>query len=171
MTKKGLRRILIAIILITSVSLTSFFWVLSSGTFAPESDEQAAYFISQAWIFDGDTILTRRQNVRVVAGEIVCVGDTCQAKPGDIQVEARDKTLMPGFIDQYVQFYAPGQETEEQSGLSGLMDFAQQRPAVRRNLIRAGITSMRSIGDVPDNIYLLESQIARAKMAGPRIFP
>ncbi len=166
---KFLRPILIGIIGITLISGFTIFFTFTRGLYKPPSLPDQVLVIQGARVFTGDTMLLGTPSVVIEGETITCVGEDCDW-PAEAQViDGSGQTLMPGLIDGYVRFYSPTEENLSKGDLSGFLSFIKQRPDVRRNLIRRGITTIFSAGDLPQNILLLKDQQSKWDMAGPRI--
>lgn len=163
-----LRPLLIGIIGLTLISGITIFFVFTRGLYrAPDVLEQPLV-IEGAQVFDGDSLLPGTPTLLVERGNITCLGD-CDI-PADARViDGSGMSLLPGLIDGYSRFYAPTQENLTRSDLGGLLSFIKQRPDARRHLMAAGVTTLFSAGDLPQNILLLKDQQFTGDLAGPRI--
>ena len=164
-----IRPLLIGIIGFTLLSGGTIFFTFTRGLYKPPSLPDAPIVIEQATIFDGDSVLTGHPKVVIEDGVITCLGEDCEVPTGAEIIDASGLSLMPGLIDGYLRFYSPTEENLSQGGLSGFLSFVKQRPQVRKNLIQAGVTTVFSAGDLPQNILLLKDQQSKWDLAGPRI--
>lgn len=168
-TNRYIRPVLITVIGLTLISGLTIFFTFTQGLYRPPSLPETPIVIQGAQVFDGDSLLPGTPTVVIEGEAIACLGKGCEV-PAEAQViDGTGLTLMPGLIDGYVRFYAPTQENLSQGELSGFLSYVKQRPDVRRNLLAAGVTSVFSAGDLPQNILLLKEQQAEGEMAGPRL--
>ncbi len=163
-----LRPLLIGIIGLTLISGFTIFFVFTRGLYrAPDVLDQPLV-IEGAQVFDGDSLLPGTPTLVVEQGQITCLGD-CEVPTDARRIDGSGMSLLPGLIDGYARFYAPTQENLSRSDLGGLLSFIKQRPEVRRHLMAAGVTTLFSAGDLPQNILLLKDQQSTGDLAGPRI--
>lgn len=101
---------------------------------------------------------------------ISCVGPDCPTPDNARVIDAEGGTVLPAYIDMCTQFYAPSGDEAKLGTLKKLFSFVQQRPEVRKNFHRSGISAIRSTGDALDNILALRLQIAEADLSGPKIY-
>lgn len=163
-----LKPLLIGVIGLTVISGLTFFLVFTRGLYRAPDPLEAALVIRNAQVFDGDSVLAGQPTVVVEDGRIACLGD-CDTPPEARVIDASGQSLLPGLIDGYSRFYAPTQENLSQGDLAGLISFIKQRPDVRRHLLAAGVTTLFSAGDLPQNILLLKDQVETGDLAGPRV--
>ncbi|MEL6843555.1 MAG: amidohydrolase family protein, partial [Bacteroidota bacterium] len=62
------------------------------------------------------------------------------------------------------------QENQGMNAFQQFPDYVKQRPSVRRNFVKHGVTSIRCVGDITDNILQLKQQWREGKLAGPRVY-
>jgi len=169
-SKSGcLRPLLFGVIGLTFFSGATILLLFTRGLYNQPDKPASALAFTEALVFDGDTLLDGRQTVIVEGDEIRCIGTDCEIPEGARVIDLEGKTLMPGLVDSYLRFFAPTKENLEGSDISGLISFIKQRPEVRMNLISAGVTTVFSAGDLPQNILLLRSKMDDGTLAGPRI--
>ncbi|MDX2246528.1 MAG: amidohydrolase family protein [Bacteroidia bacterium] len=164
-----LRNILILVILITSISTAIFYVLLQSNLYKLPKDKNSGVFFKNIEVFDGEKVLGET-NVRVEGEVITCVGPDCKPLADTPIIEGKGKSLIPGLADLHVHFYAPSVENSGLSTFRQLFDYVKQRPQVRKNLHAAGITAIRSVGDIPANILKLRLQIEKGDLAGPEVY-
>ncbi|GAB4421893.1 MAG: amidohydrolase family protein [Bacteroidia bacterium] len=163
------RLLLILLVLVASLSIAGSYLLFRSGLYQPADDEPLpALLIRDAMLFDGSTLRAGMQ-VLVEGGVITCVDSVCAVPPGARVIDGTGKTLLPGLIDLGAQYYSQSAESRDASPLRQLLAFTKQRPDVRRNLHRAGITTLRTAGDAPGNILLLRKQLAEGDLEGPQL--
>ncbi|MDP5172659.1 MAG: hypothetical protein NWR72_20620, partial [Bacteroidia bacterium] len=165
-----LRPFLVAVILFTSISIAILYVVYNSGQYLYEEDETSAYLIEGALVFDGENWLPGTPKVLIVDGKIQCMGPDCQLPVGSKTINAAGMTLLPGLTDLQVQFYRPTKEYEGLSNPERLLRFTKQRPEVRQNFHKAGVTQVRSCGDALKNIMALREQMEDLQFSGPDIY-
>lgn len=133
----------------------------------------AATLIHAGRLIDGvsDRALVER-TVVVDAGRIVAVEPGFRAGgSGDVVIDLRGSTLMPGLMDMHVHL------TSEQSRTSDLDDFTRDGTHValdgvvyaQRTLL-AGFTTVRDLGDSFRASIALRDAIDAGRLPGPRIF-
>jgi imidazolonepropionase-like amidohydrolase len=122
-------------------------------------------------LFDG-TGAEPRPNRAIVArdGRIIRVGEPPESAEKAEIIEAGDLAILPGLIDLHVHFGAPSKESEGFSMPEMMRDYSDQRPQVRKNLLEAGVTTIRSVGDVTFAILMLKKQIRSGELVGPRVY-
>ncbi|MFK7923383.1 MAG: amidohydrolase family protein [Bacteroidia bacterium] len=165
-----LRPLLIGIIALTSFSIAAWYLLFATNLYEPPEKAEEAIFFENAWIWDGEADSLMLGDVLVEGTEITCVGSGCVSQSGTLKVDATGKTLMPGLIDLHLHYYAPSLENKGMNAVQQLPDYIKQRPEVRKNLVRHGITSIRCVGDITDNILQLRRQVQEGEFAGPRIY-
>ena len=105
---------------------------------------------------------------------IVSVGDEHAVLPEGARIlDVRDLTLMPGFIDSNVRISGiaadPSTGTRDLGWLPYFWKFVRKFPDRRRQLIQAGVTTVRSVGDPHPWVAMLADRTARHELAGPRV--
>lgn len=164
-----LRTGLILVILFVSISGSIWMLGLRSGMYSGLEMPETPIVIRGGTLFDGTgSSLIRNTQIVVVGGEIQCIG--CPAPADAIVIDATNKAILPGLIDMHVHYYAPSQENAGASKLSLLLNYLKYRPDVRQNLHRAGITTIRSVGDVAENIMHIKNLQAGGDIEGPEVF-
>jgi len=161
---------LIFIILLTSFSIAIIYTTYTSGLYEAPDMPEKPLAITGGWVFNGTGTAPFAATVVVEAGEITCVEPDCEVPADARRIDASGMAILPGLIELQAQFYAPSPESRELSRIKQLLEFTQQRPEVRRNLHRAGITGLRSVGDAPENILALRQQVREGDLAGPSVF-
>ena len=133
---------------------------------SPRSDPFA---LVGATLFDGTGRPPVEDTCVVVAdGRIAAVG---RGVPAGMRVEnVSGLGLLPGLIDLHVHFGASTRETHRQTLEEARRDYAALRPGVRSALLDAGVTTIRSVGDLKDAILTLKQQVAVGALEGPRVF-
>lgn len=168
--KGTLRTILILIIVATSFSIGLWFIFLNTGLYPPPTDPTESWVLRNGLIWDATGQAVFRGDILIQDGTIVQVGPEIEVPANARILELKGKAVLPGLIDLNVQFYAPSQETRDLSAWQQLPEYVRQRPSVRKNILKAGVTTIRCLGDIPANIAQLQQQIVSGRLAGPRIF-
>jgi len=135
-----------------------------------EEAEYTVLVIENGTVFSGLNEIPRVQRVLIRNEAISCIGQDCEVPQDAKIIDASGMVLLPALTDLGVQFYRASGEDRRSSSFRQFFSFTQQRPEVRKNFHRAGISTIRSIGDAPQNILVLKEQLASDKLAGPRIF-
>jgi imidazolonepropionase-like amidohydrolase len=107
------------------------------------------------------------------ASVVIASGRIVHAGPGTIaadrRIDVRGAAILPGLIDLHVHV---GAITGEDAGrdLGAIMeDCRAHRPGMRSALLGAGVTTIRSVGDVDTAILMLRREVARGALVGPRV--
>lgn len=171
MERKGgcLRKGLILVILLTSLSIGLWYLLFNANRFEPPEEPAETIVLRNVLLWDGQT--ARKTQLLIKSGEINCEGDACTAGTDARIVDAKGMAAIPGLIDLNVQYYAPSAESRDLSTFKQLTEYVRQRPSVRQNFIKAGVTGIRCLGDIPANIVQLQTQIDEDELAGPRVYP
>ncbi|MEO1212440.1 MAG: amidohydrolase family protein [Bacteroidota bacterium] len=165
-----LRKVLIAIILLVSLSSAFLYFTFTSGMYAMEEIEYTSIYIKGGTLFSGLNEEDKKRNILIRAESISCIGDECEIPDEALVIDAEGMYIMPAFMDLGVQFYKASGEDRNSSSFQQFLSFTRQRPDVRKNFHRAGITTIRSVGDAPQNILVLREQLESGKLAGPRLY-
>jgi imidazolonepropionase-like amidohydrolase/ABC-type multidrug transport system permease subunit len=125
-----------------------------------------ALIIRRARIFTGDGGVIESGAVFVQSGRIARIfhGPAPAGLKAD-SIEAAGKTLLPGLIDARVELTAPG-------GIYDPPGSFQPLAAARRALaayLYCGATTVRSVGDPPDLLAPVESQVADGEYLGAEV--
>ncbi|MEZ4826572.1 MAG: amidohydrolase family protein [Bacteroidia bacterium] len=168
--RPGFTRIaLILVIVLTSISTATFYLLLRANLYTPQKASDSGYFFKSIAVFDGESD-KGVVNVRIKNGAIDCMGKDCQPESDDQIIDGAGKSLIPGLADLHIHFYAPSTENSDLSTFRQLFDYIRQRPLVRQNLHNAGVTTVRSVGDITANILKLREQIQNGDLAGSEVF-
>jgi enamidase len=106
--------------------------------------------------------------------EIVAVGEY-EPVPDDAYIlYVNGLTLLPGLIDSHVHLSGIRSRISDGSRELGwlpyLWKFVRRFPDRRRDLIEAGVTTAKSLGDPHPWVMRLADRIERHELAGPRVF-
>ena len=134
-------------------------------------NQQQNMWITNGQLFDGtNEQAINNPGILVENGKISCLGSTCEIPQNAIKIDATGKSIIPGLIDLHGHFFSGKAEGSEQSVPAMIWDQFRFLPSVRRELIAAGITSYRSLGDIMPAIFMLKKELDEQNVAGPRIF-
>jgi imidazolonepropionase-like amidohydrolase len=154
------------IILITASFMISY----QNGLYVWENPQQNMW-ITKGQLFDSTSEQAiKNTGILVENGKISCMGKTCKIPADVIQIDATGKSIVPGLIDLHGHFFIGKSRDNEQSLPAMIWDQFRFLPRVRRELIAAGITSYRSLGDVMPAIFTLKEELNKQNIAGPRLF-
>jgi dihydroorotase len=119
--------------------------------------------IKNGRLIDPAAGVDRVMDVLVENGRIKEIARTIKKSPGISVIDARDKAVVPGFIDMHVHLREPGQENKESIASGALA------------AVHGGFTSVACMANtepVNDNRSVTEYIIARARQVGlANIFP
>ncbi len=122
------------------------------------------FLIRGARIVVGDGKVIENGSVLVRGGKIAEIYEGGGPDPKTLKaetVEAAGKTILPGLIDVHVHLGAPG-------GFSAEMKYGDEK-VMRRALaayLYSGVTTVRSVGDLLDNILKLRSSVSTGEILG-----
>ena len=132
---------------------------------------QQDIYISNGSLFDATSEQTRTNpGILVSQGEIVCIGSDCEVPSYAIKIDSTGKSIMPGLIDLHGHFFGGKQPSKDDSVLATIWDQLRFLPSVREDLLKAGVTSFRSLGDIAPAIFDLKKSLSQDMLAGPRLF-
>lgn len=134
-------------------------------------EPQQNMWIANGELFDGASEnAIKNPGILIENGKVSCIGSTCKIPHDVIQIDATGKGIVPGLIDLHGHFFGSKAQGTEQSIPALIWDQFRFLPSVRRELIAAGITSYRSLGDVMPAIFKLKQELNEQNIAGPRMF-
>ncbi|MBI3801874.1 MAG: amidohydrolase family protein, partial [Deltaproteobacteria bacterium] len=128
---------------------------------APVSD----LIINNARLFDGMEVRDGLFSVGI-SGKTIDSVTTSTAK-GKKAIDAAGRFLMPGLIDCHIHLNDFFHVTDEAT-MAAYLD--QELPGHLLELISAGVTSIKSVGDPEDHILQTRDRLANGKLRGPRLF-
>lgn len=132
---------------------------------------QQSMWIANGQLFDGASEkVVKNPGILVENGKISCIGGTCKIPKSAIHVDATGKGIIPGLIDLHGHILSAKAEGTKQGILAMFWDQLRFLPSVRQELIAAGITSYRTLGDVMPAIFKFKEELSEQKIAGPRLF-
>ncbi|NQZ05935.1 MAG: amidohydrolase family protein [Algicola sp.] len=132
---------------------------------------QKQMWIVNGLLFDGTSDKAiKNPGIVIKDGKIACLGSHCEIPQDTVTIDASGKAIVPGLIDLHGHFFAGKSKQPGQSLPSVIWEQFRFLPDVRRKLIKAGITSYRSLGDVAPAIFDLKQKLSEQDLAGPRLF-
>ena len=119
-----------------------------------------ALVVTNARILDGTGRVIESGSVVVRDGKIVSVSPGSATVPGARVIDARRKTVMPGFIDAH-RHIVRGEAAQ----------WLKAESATRmQEFLDAGFTTVLSAGDAPEVILELRRRLQHGELKGPRLF-
>jgi imidazolonepropionase-like amidohydrolase len=116
--------------------------------------------VTNARILDGTGRVIENGSVVVLDGKIVSVSPGSATVPGARVIDARRKTVMPGFIDAH-RHIVRGEAAQ----------WLKAESAARmQEFLDAGFTTVLSAGDPPEVILELRRRLQQGELKGPRLF-
>ncbi|NRA61095.1 MAG: hypothetical protein HRU25_09340, partial [Psychrobium sp.] len=110
---------------------------------------QQDMWIKNGQLFDGTSEqVIDNPGILVINGKISCIGNDCVIPKNVAQIDATGKAIVPGLVDLHGHFFGGKARSRDDNILSTIWEQFRYLPSVRRELIAAGITSYRSLGDV-----------------------
>jgi imidazolonepropionase-like amidohydrolase len=153
------------------ISFAAIFMIAYQSDLYVWHSPQQDMWITNGELFDGTSEhVTKNPGILVENGKISCIGVTCQIPQEVIQIDATGKAILPGLIDLHGHFFSGKAQGTEQSVPTLIWDQIRFLPSVRRELIAAGITTYRSLGDVMPAIFQLKQELSEQNIAGPRMY-
>jgi len=154
--------------------IAGFSLVTTDTALAQDAPDQPTLAITGGRLIDGYGGRPLADSVVLVAGNrIVAVGPEDQiAVPAGIEViDAEGMTVMPGLIDLHVHFDIIG-HADYEHWFSSYEDRMRSDiiPTAARQMLHAGVTSVRDLGTDISNAFWLREEIASGRMPGPRAF-
>jgi imidazolonepropionase-like amidohydrolase len=123
--------------------------------------------IRDARIFDGvSEQLSASRDVLIVDGVIDSIGESLEAPPESIEVDADGRTLMPGLINAHAHVML--QLPVSQAFTSDDYSFAYTATVAAQSFLDNGFTTIR---DMSGNTFSLKKAIDAGLLPGPRIYP
>jgi enamidase len=136
--------------------------------FEPAQDARREIVIRGGTLFDAASSQPRANPGIVLRdGVVACVGADCAASAGALEIDATGLAVLPGFIDLHRHFFG---RREEVSVVATIWNSARMMPGKRRELLEAGVTSIRQLGDPRDAILEVKRMLEARELAGPRLF-
>lgn len=152
--------------LVFALFFASFLIGCKSLDYAPvvkSGDENASVLIRQVNIFNGrDDHLLEGMDVLVQDGRISKIGPSISGDGGEMVVDGKGKTLMPGLIDAHVHLSG--------SGAAPWANYPADMPHNLQAYLYTGITTVYDLGGISKQIEKLADQVEEGKLLGPTIF-
>src|SRR5262249_6241943 len=138
----------------------------TGGTYMPEPNGPIAdVVITNARLFDGAEVRDGLWSVGISGKTIASVTPT--APPATQTLDAAGRFLLPGLIDCHVHLHDFFHVTDEAT-MAAYLD--QELPGHLAELLAAGVTSIKSVGDPEDHILQTRDRLGSGKLRGPRLF-
>ncbi|ESP90666.1 MULTISPECIES: amidohydrolase family protein [Pseudoalteromonas] len=132
---------------------------------------QQNMWIQGGTLFDATSeFATSNPGILVTDGKIACLGESCNVTEKTLIIDATGKSIMPGLIDLHGHFFGGKEQSKHDNMLNTIWAQLRFLPSVRQDLIQAGVTSYRSLGDIAPAIFDLKKSLSQDKLAGPRLF-
>lgn len=140
-------------------------------TKSPTTRPARPLLIRNGTLFDGTGAPARlNPGIYIEHGRIVALAEPKSLRD-DIEIlDATDCAILPGLIDLHVHLGAPAGDDVKRNAAIAMADYFRNRPGVRADLLRAGVTTIRTVGDPSDWILNIKRQTAAGDMPGPRVF-
>jgi imidazolonepropionase-like amidohydrolase len=119
-----------------------------------------ALVVTNARILDGTGRVIENGSVVVRDGKIASVSPGSATVPGARVIDARRKTVMPGFIDAH-RHIVRGEAAQW---------LKAESVARMQEFLDAGFTTVLSAGDAPEVILELRRRLQQGELKGPRLF-
>ncbi|MCW8093091.1 amidohydrolase family protein [Alteromonas sp. ASW11-130] len=145
------------------------FYYLQSNLYVPKSTSEILT-IKGGHFFDGTDKPQKNELIVIRDARIQCIGSHCEVPQNSLLIDATGKAILPGLIDLHIHFSAPSYESADYSFPRMLLDHMKNRPEVRQNFHRFGITSARSVGDPTNESIALRDKLENSELDGPRLF-
>ncbi len=121
--------------------------------------------INNARVFDGEKLRDGLFSVGITGGKISFV-DTAPARALK-EIDAAGKFLMPGLIDCHLHLLNMWTAVDEASMAADISGDLTNR---LNALLRAGVTTVKSVGDSEDDVLRVREMLARGELSGPRLY-
>ncbi len=121
--------------------------------------------INNARLFDGLEVRDGFFSVGISGKTIDSV--TTSAATAKKGIDAAGRFLMPGLIDCHIHLNDFFHVTDE-TAMAAYLN--QELPEHLMELVSAGVTSIKSVGDPEDHILQTRDRLANGNLRGPRLF-
>jgi imidazolonepropionase-like amidohydrolase len=121
--------------------------------------------INNVRLFDGLDVRDGLFSVGISGKTIDSV--TTSAAKAKKEIDAAGRFLMPGLIDCHIHLNDFFHVTDE-TAMAAYLD--QELPEHLMELVSAGVTSIKSVGDPEDHILQTRDRLANGNLRGPRLF-
>lgn len=136
-------------------------------------------YASAATLIHAGKLITAEDNNVKSAQTIVVENDKIiaieagfrDAAEGDVVVDLRQHTVMPGLMDMHTHFYTQFSATVYSEGFTmNEADYALRGATFAEKTLMSGFTTVRELGDDHHISVALKKAIAKGYVKGPRIF-
>jgi imidazolonepropionase-like amidohydrolase len=119
-------------------------------------------------VFDGTTVRPDHR-IRIVDGAVAAIGPSAEvvAADGEQLVDLHDACVLPGLINMHVHL---GLALPGMPKATSDVELALQMAASARETLRAGVTTVRLVGESRYTDFALRRAIDAGLLDGPRIF-
>jgi imidazolonepropionase-like amidohydrolase len=121
--------------------------------------------INNARVFDGSALREGRFSVGTDGNRISFVRTS--AASASKEIDAAGRFLMPGLIDCHVHLLDMWKATDE---TTMAVDIQKELPSRLMDLLMAGVTTVKAVGDSEDDILHVRELLANGRLIGPRLF-
>jgi imidazolonepropionase-like amidohydrolase len=157
-----------AMIAAIALAAVALYVAYEATLFEPQQDARRDIVIRGGTLFDAASTQARANPGLVLHdGVIACVGAQCTVPSDAFELDATGLAILPGFIDLHRHFLAYRENT---GVVATIWDIARMMPRKRRELLEAGVTSIRQLGDPRDAILDIKRMLEARELAGPRLF-
>jgi len=132
---------------------------------ANENRSPCDLVIKNARVFDGEKLRDGLFSVGIAANKIGFVDTVSASAPKEI--DAGGKFLMPGLIDCHLHLLNMWTAVDEVSMAADISGDLTNR---LNSLLKAGVTTVKSVGDSEDDILRVREMLARGELVGPRLY-
>jgi imidazolonepropionase-like amidohydrolase len=119
-------------------------------------------------LLDGRVIVIRDSVIQAVLPEDALIPDSVE------RIDARDCTVLPGFIDSHIRFMAdpvPYLDQIEKHNWGKLeAEWMSQFPTSRFALLENGVTSVIDLGATPGSYLALRAALRKGSILGPEVY-
>ena len=134
---------------------------------------QADTLLHAGRLIDGDAARPMTEmTVRIDGGTIAAIErGYATAGDGDLVIDLRDATVMPGLMDMHVHLTGEyGPDSRLRPFITNEADYAYMAAKYARRTLQAGFTTVRNLGDEYNVTVALRDAIKRGDVPGPTIF-
>ena len=136
--------------------------------------QAADYLLHAGNMIDVEKLkVLKERSIRISGNKIISIENGYSvAKEGEVIVDLKDKTVMPGLMDMHVHLSGEFNKTAygDKFVLSNA-DFALRGSVFAKQTLHAGFTTVRDLGDLaPGVVVSLRKAIDKRYIEGPRIF-
>jgi len=121
--------------------------------------------INNARVFDGEKLHDGLLSVGIAGNRISFIEKAPQSATKEI--DATGKFLMPGLIDCHLHLLNMWTAVDEASMAADISGDLTNRLSA---LLKAGVTTVKSVGDSEDDILRVREMLARDQLSGPRLY-